>query len=62
NAAGITGNGHFTITRPDVDLHRQRSEQYYREYIRQQTRLSESHDDNYTLQQEKTWEPPSPGM
>ncbi|HFU8161337.1 TPA: relaxase NikB, partial [Escherichia coli] len=62
NAAGITGNGHFTITRPDVDLHRQRSEQYYREYIRQQTRLSESHDDNYTLRQEKTWEPPSPGM
>ncbi|MFH3721918.1 hypothetical protein WAI01_21650, partial [Acinetobacter baumannii] len=38
NAAGITGNGHFTIPRPDVDLHRQRSEQYYREYIRQQTR------------------------
>ncbi|MCM5203885.1 relaxase NikB, partial [Escherichia coli] len=62
NAAGITGNGHFTITRPDVDLHRQRSEQYYREYIRQQTRLSVSHDDNYTLRQEKTWEPPSPGM
>ncbi len=40
NAAGITGNGHFVISRPDVDLHRQRSEQYYHEYIRQQKSIS----------------------
>ena len=62
NAAGITGNGHFVISRPDVDLHRQRSEQYYHEYIRQQKSISGGNDTSYTPVQDNEWTPPSPGM
>ncbi|EFC7853491.1 TPA: relaxase NikB, partial [Escherichia coli] len=62
NAAGITGNGHFVISRPDVDLHRQRSEQYYHEYIRQQKSISGGHGASYAPVQDNEWTPPSPGM
>ncbi|WP_129944630.1 hypothetical protein, partial [Escherichia coli] len=62
NAAGITGNGHFVISRPDVDLHRHRSEQYYHEYIRQQKSISGGNDTSYTPVQDNEWTPPSPGM
>ncbi|EJQ0986594.1 relaxase NikB, partial [Escherichia coli] len=62
NAAGITGSGHFVISRPDVDLHRQRSEQYYHEYIRQQKSISGGHGASYAPVQDNEWTPPSPGM
>ncbi|EAX5471496.1 relaxase/mobilization NikB domain protein, partial [Klebsiella pneumoniae] len=45
-------------TRPDVDHHREGSERYYRDYI-----AANSNDDASLPppEQDKRWEPPSPG-
>ncbi|EBS0228713.1 hypothetical protein DTU91_23565, partial [Salmonella enterica subsp. enterica serovar Schwarzengrund] len=58
NVTERTGHGDYTISRPDVDHHREGCERYYRDYI-------DANSSNETSlpspEQEKRWEPPSPG-
>ncbi|EBC6608315.1 IncI1-type relaxase NikB [Salmonella enterica] len=57
NVTERTGHGDYTISRPDVDHHRESSERYYRDYVNVHEcsdRSQRSHED------EKGWEPPTP--
>lgn len=57
NVTECTGHGDYTISRPDVDHHRESSERYYRDYVNVHEcsdRSQRSHED------EKGWEPPTP--
>lgn len=57
NVTERTGHGDYTISRPDVDHHRESSEMYYRDYVNVHEcsdRSQRSHED------EKGWEPPTP--
>ncbi|EHD9149698.1 IncI1-type relaxase NikB [Salmonella enterica] len=57
NVTERTGHGDYTISRPDVDHHREDSERDYRDYIN-----AHAGSDRSPLSQEdkKGWEPPTP--
>ncbi|ELG2859249.1 IncI1-type relaxase NikB [Salmonella enterica] len=57
NVTERTGHGDYTISRPDVDHHREGSERYYRDYINAHTGREASLP---SLEHEKRHEPPSP--
>ncbi|EAV4528971.1 relaxase NikB [Salmonella enterica subsp. enterica serovar Enteritidis] len=57
NVTERTGHGDYTISRPDVDHHREGSERYYRDYINVHTGREASLP---SLEHEKRHEPPSP--
>ncbi|EKQ1727827.1 TPA: IncI1-type relaxase NikB [Salmonella enterica] len=57
NVTERTGHGDYTISRPDVDHHREGSERYYRDYINAHTGREASLP---SLEHEKLHEPPSP--
>ncbi|EGO6502194.1 IncI1-type relaxase NikB [Salmonella enterica] len=57
NVTERTGHGDYTISRPDVDHHREGSERYYRDYINAHTGREASLS---SLEHEKRHEPPSP--
>ncbi|ECM9892711.1 IncI1-type relaxase NikB [Salmonella enterica subsp. enterica serovar Montevideo] len=57
NVTERTCHGDYTISRPDVDHHREGSERYYRDYINAHTGREASLP---SLEHEKRHEPPSP--
>lgn len=57
NVTERTGHGDYTISRPDVDHHREGSERYYRDYINAHTGREASLP---SFEHEKRHEPPSP--